>query len=423
MTSLRYGAAAAVALGLLASSVPLAAKVTLTFGGYYSKSGLSAPWAIMQKAIKDYEKTHPGVKIDYIDDTGVYWQTKMLTLIAAGKTPDIISLYQPWLMDYAERRLVEAFPENFTSRVKPKFNQAALSSLSYSKRLYALPTEYQVTALLSNNKILREAGVGSVPQSWSDLDALMTKLTVKNAAGQIQRWGLAADLAGWATPALFRILLSANGGVFSTKDGIAIDSSAGIKALEDLRRWFYQTKVATGNVGLIAQHKCAFTIGYPWHLYFIEEAFKDQVAANIGVNDMPAGPARRAAYDYSWGMAVAKGSKNKAEAYRFVEWLTTHVAPDEGMTYIGSAMASLGSLSAARADEGKGKFGKLSAWFNGFARNTDYSIPAYGLGNHQKIDEILYSEVQPVIDGKPSTNPPSALASAKKRLQALLKAK
>lgn len=417
--SLLIAFTAAAAINLVCMAGPVTAKtITLKFAGRYTKGAHLKGYEFMEKAIKEYERTHPGIKIEYIgeaDHEG--FRQKLLVMAAGGTIPDVMNLYQPWVFDFAERNIIQPYSTDIANRVRGKFYPVTINSLTTQSRLYAFPTENQVSALLYNKKVLREAGIGVVPKTWSELEELSMKLTVKNGP-VFKRQGFGSLLDSWATPAFFRTLLYANGGKFMEKNELLFNKSQGLQVLEDLRKWYTVQKIATVDYGAILTEKVAFSVGYPWHIGFLENKLKNNVSQVIGVAEMPAGSARRAAYHYSWGYSVAKASKHKREATQFAEWMATYPGAPDNMTYIGGALAVLGALPSVKNDAGKGKFGIMKEWYQGFTDNLEYAVPTDGLALQEKMDKTLFEELQPFIMGKGSAA--GALDNAKRKIQLMI---
>lgn len=416
-------AAGAVALGcavLGASSVAGAAKINLKFAGRYVQGAHQKGWEAFDKAIKQYEKEHPNINIDYVGVADhVAYREKLLTMAAAGQLPDVINLYQPWVYDYAARGIIAPLTADVANRVSSKFYPAAVRAMTSRGRLYGFATENQVTGLMYSKKILSEAGIGSVPGTWSGLMALASKLTAKNANGTIMRQGFGFEVTSWSLPGIFQAMLGAYGGKFSDKDGNPIfGGKEGLRLVSDLKDWLQVSRIASAGPSDVFNDKMAFAIAFPWYLISGGPKFKGKLDQSVGVTDMPAGPGGRASFHYTWGFGISATSKHKAEATAFAEWISTSPQVN-GSTYVGAAMAGLGSLPSVKADAGKGDFTINPGWFEGFLPNLDYAVATSHLPVQELVELGLYEEIAPALTGK--RTPENALDNAQRKVKEILK--
>ncbi|MGQ9632042.1 MAG: extracellular solute-binding protein [bacterium] len=103
-----------LALGILA--VPLSAQKVLKM--WNTAEALANP--ITQTYIEDFEKNHPGWKIEFFTYPWQEFRTKLLAAIAAGTGPDQMQLDTPWLVEFTDANLLDVAPASVTRDVRSK---------------------------------------------------------------------------------------------------------------------------------------------------------------------------------------------------------------------------------------------------------------------------------------------------------------
>lgn len=411
-----------VSTTLLLSMVPqsFAAKVKIRFAGRYVAGAHQKGWEAIDRAIKEYSKLHPEVKIEYIGVADhIAYREKLLTMGAAGQLPDIMNLYQSWIYEYASRNIISPIPADIANRVRDRYYPAAYRSMSYKGKLCGFATENQVTGLMYSKRVLAEAGMGSIPNTWDSLMGLAAKLTVRNANGTVKRQGFGAEVTSWSFPNFFRMWLAAYGGKFFDKDGEpAFVSREGLKLTSDLKDWYTGSRIASVDPLLVYADKGAFALAWPWYMISAGPRFKNKLDDSIGIAEVPAGPGGKVSFHYAWGYGLSSTSKCKKEALQFMEWLSTAPVATGAMSYVGATMAGLGSLPSVKGDAGRGEFATYPGWYGGFTKNLEYTLETETLPVQEQVELAIFDEISPVITGK--RTPENALDNTRRKLKIIL---
>ena len=284
---------------------------------------------LLKTAIPQFEKAS-GIKVNVESLQESQLTTKLTTEFATkSSTVDVFmtrplqegkmfyknSWYEPLAMDFAD------YPKNI------------LSVGTFADKTYIVPlvTEWQV--LYYRKDLLKAAGL-EVPKNFTELEAAAKKLHTADVAGIASR-GKGAAAVTQMSSYVYNF-----GGAYLDKGKAVFDTPA---ALEGIR---YYGKLV-GNYGpkgvtsmswenimpLFQAGKVAmWTEASVFYGQVVDPAKTQIPAENFGVANLPAGPKGNSPFIVcSWGMSVAKQSKNKEAAAKFLEWATGKELAIQGM--------------------------------------------------------------------------------------------
>ena len=214
--------------------------------------------------------------------------------------------YEPLSMDFAD------YPKN------------VLSVGTFGEKTYIVPlvTEWQV--LYYRKDLLSAAGI-KVPTTFAELEEAAKKLNSDAVAG------IASRGKGAAAVTQLSSYIYNYGGAYLDKGVAVFDSAPAVEATRFYGKLLgnYGPKGVTSMsweniMPLFQAGKVAMWTDASVFYGQIIDPTKTQVAAeNVGIANLPAGPKTNAPFIVSsWGMAMAKQSKNKELAAQFLTWAT-----------------------------------------------------------------------------------------------------
>lgn len=163
-------------------AVPRAEGVVLTYWGLWE------PESVMQSVFDDFQE-QTGIMVDYRQQSSRDYRTHLQSAIAAGSGPDVFRFHATWVPMLREE--LAPLPSRIMSVAEyeqifyPIFSQ----QLQHNGQLVGIPLMYDGLGLYYNVDILRTANE-EVPETWAELRALATRLTVRSG-NVIERGGLA----------------------------------------------------------------------------------------------------------------------------------------------------------------------------------------------------------------------------------------
>ena len=208
-----------------------------------------------------------------------------------------------------------------------------MGAASFGGKPYIVPlvTEWQV--LYYRKDLFEQAGI-KVPTTFDELEAAAKKLNSDSVAGIASRGKGAAAVTQMSS------YVYNYGGQYLDK-GVAVFNSK--PALEAAR--FYGkllgnygprgvTSMSWENIMPLFQagQIALWTDAAVFYGQIVDPAKTQVPAENVGIANMPAGPKTNSPFIVtSWGIAVAKQSKNKEMALKFLDWATSKDIAIKGM--------------------------------------------------------------------------------------------
>lgn len=283
--------------------------------------GLWEDKQVLDPLIKQYQKNNPGIVIDYQKMAPQEYKDRLLARSVKGIGPDIFRFHNTWLPEIKD--VVTPLPEKVmsTTEFEKTFYKIHQKDLKVGKYYYGLPLTIDGLVLISNDSLLKKAGINSPPANWDEIIEAVTRLTVKDNSGQIVTSGIAL---GTATNVehfsdIFGLMLLQNGGDLNN-----LDQPEAAEALESYRKFaeppndFWNENLPNSMVAFI-QEKVAMIIAPSWQVLSIKSANPDLVVKVTSIPSVPGGkPISLASY---WIEGVSRYSKNQLEAWKFLRFL------------------------------------------------------------------------------------------------------
>ncbi|GAA1783581.1 sugar ABC transporter substrate-binding protein [Leucobacter iarius] len=352
----------------------------------------------MEALIKDFNKEFPNITVKTQITPYANYFTKLQTQGSSNTLPDVFWLNGPNFQLYASNDMLEPMSKD----LKPADYPKALNDLySWQGTQYGAPKDFDTIAVYYNKAIFDEAGVAYPTADWTwdefhqKAKAISDKLKSKGI------YGVASGLNG-GQEVYYNTILQAGGSIISedgkksgyddpksiaglqfVRDLVADDSSPTPSQLSDTPQdqWFINGKSAMIWSGTWSN----------------SEFLGSQVKDSIAVAPLPKGE-RKATVIHGLANAVAKGSKNKAAALAFQNYLGSKQAA-ETQAKLGAANPAFNGTQQAFVDS--------APWDLNIFENaaTEYAFP-YPISKNtaawNKLENDLlpaaFSGEQPVPD-------------------------
>jgi multiple sugar transport system substrate-binding protein len=311
--------------------------VTLTYGWWSNgptKDNAMFAW------LKDFEKSHPNIKIKgEILPWPNYW-SKLQTTVAGGNAYDIVGVAGSQAAPYYDQGALYDLTSmpGYQDAVK-NLNQSSMQLCNWNGKQYSLPVGIYVPLLGYNKDLLKQAGVAFPdpvnPLTFQQFMALGQKLS-KNAGGKYTQYTFHP---GDFDPLWTNMVYMEGGKVYDNlvnPKKILINTPEGIKGLTDFQTLFTQHIAppfseltngpwGAGDIDSLLTDKVAFSrIGAFDFAQINEQKLQNKIGAtllfSINGNQVTLGNAN------SFG--IYKGSKNAAQAWEFIKW-ATQTEPDK----------------------------------------------------------------------------------------------
>ncbi|MFC4597040.1 ABC transporter substrate-binding protein [Cohnella hongkongensis] len=314
--------------------------------------------------VKAYEQIHPNVKIELQNVPFGELLKKITVSNISGEGADIYHIYSAWLPELTSSQSIDPAAGDYLADIQAGYGQNIQDSVSIDGKIYGYPTELTAYALNYNKRLFEEAGIAAPPKTWDELLDYAKRLT-KIENGQIVQQGFGV-ITGWDSGTVhpFLTLLHSNGGNFLAADGKAaeLDSPQALQTFElysqlidsqSTNREMSPANASTTGAYMnnFELEKTAMIIMANWWKSSLQATMGDKYA-NVATAPIPVGPSGTDSVSvfYSWLYSVSSHSKNKEEAWKFLQWVNSPEA--EGKSSVqGDWLLSQGIIPSRSSDQ------------------------------------------------------------------------
>ena len=302
---------------LLASSA--VAQDKLSIGTWmWNEPGIGEWW---QLAAKKFEEENPGVSLDVRNLPVNDYMTQLVVELSSGNPADVVSVSANLPEVQASGGLVPLNELIEASGVKDRIEQACWDRVTFDGNIMAVPIAGRTLVLLYNKEMFAEAGLNGAPTSPEQFLEYARKLTVKDSAGNVTRYG--ASMVHVNEEPTYEMLMMwsiAFGGRLTDGEKPTLTDPAVVKALSFMKTLYDEGLIPRGRPeddqrAIFANGESAMEIDGPWQVPFVRRVNPDLVP-NIEAARLPwEGPATGGP-----NVMVAVGNtENKELAWKFIE--------------------------------------------------------------------------------------------------------
>ncbi|OKK08543.1 sugar-binding protein [Streptomyces sp. CB03234] len=287
--------------------------------------------AIWQEIIKDFEAKNPDIKVTYVPIPSEDVQSKYDTAIAGGGLPDVGGVGAAYLANIVAQDALEPVGDRIEdSALKGKLVPSMVASVKSAggrgDEMYSVPTSASNGTLYYRTDLFKAAGLDA-PTTWAKFYEAATKLTdaKNNKFGYTIRGG-----AGSIAQALDAMYGQSGITSFWNGDKTTVNDSKNVAALEKYVGLFKRTtpeadvnndfkkmvaQFDTGTIGMLSHNLGSYTD-------HVKALGKDKFA---GIpNPVGDSGTRVQVSNPVDGLGLFKSSKNKAAAWKFIEFAVSH---------------------------------------------------------------------------------------------------
>ena len=317
---------------LLLGVAPAQAAVNLNM--YYPVAVGGPITKVIDDMIADFEKANPDIKVKAVyagnyDDTRV----KALAALKANQPVQLSVLFSIDVFELIDQGVIVPFDDFATTAEDKKwlasFYPALMANSKAKGKTWGIPFQRSTIVMYHNKDAFKEVGLdpNKPPTTWNEMVAMAQKLTKKDAAGNVSRWGLHIPSTGYAYW-MFQALCIQNGEELMNQDGnkTYFDKPAVIEAMQFWRDLAVKHKVmpeGTIDWGTLRQKFLEGATAMMWHTTGNLTAVRDGAKFNFGVSMLPA--SKRLGSPTGGGNFYIFKSANAEErkaALKFIKFMT-----------------------------------------------------------------------------------------------------
>jgi len=309
-----------------------------------------------QKVGEAFMQEHPEIQLEFYNEPWGDYFTKVQTLWASGDSaaiPDVLFLWPT--PKYAAQGVLENLDPYIE---KSGYNlddywPALLESAMYENSVYGFPRDIGLEVLYYNKDMFDEVGVPYPDETWTwdDLASAAEQLTVKDASGQVERYGLGMEAGKyllWVNQNNGSILDDMrNPSKCTLSEPAAADA---IQFFADLLNNGYAMRDADlsqagGDAAVFSSGKVAMIIQNSSRVSAFNAAGLNY---DVSVVPIPEG-GQRAASAGGAAWVMSSGSDNKDAAWTFLSWLQSTDGGQRLYTESGEIFPALRSTAESDA--------------------------------------------------------------------------
>lgn len=279
------------------------------------------------RAIADaFEKENPNIKINVeITPWDQYWM-KMDAAAQGGALPDIFWMHSSQISRYGRNRKLLDLTDRIKNSKKINLNnypEGLVELYSPDNKNYAIPKDYDTTALWYNKALFDEAGIPYPDETWTWDTLLETAKKLTNKENKIYGFGAPLNSHEGYYNFIFQ-----NGGYILSDDKkkCGYDDKKTLEALRcyidlGLKEGVSPTQKEFEEVSpltLFESGKLAMGIFGSWNVANFKQ--NEYVRENCDIAGLPMGEKRASVYN-GLGNAIGYNTKHPEEAWKFVEFL------------------------------------------------------------------------------------------------------
>lgn len=360
---------------------------------FLNAQGTSPREVALAQIIKDFEAANPDIRITV--ETQVFDQMtpKFLAAHSAGNAPDIIWALTDFLGDAINSGSLADLRPEFMSDWTPE--QVADRAGGYwdlceiDGKHYCLFTSRNYISIVYRKDLLAEAGIDPATlTTWEAFRAAAEKLTVKDANGNVVRYGFGQGFSEKQAdpPVLVPMMLATQGALFDANGKAQFATPEGVAAVtyvvEMIKAGVMPEQSVNWTVDDVYEQFAADRLAMIQGASVRVSTLQSKVGAdNVGLMLFP-GPSADVPHSPAvmtgWAVGVWSGSKAKSEAARFVDYMLGEESDSVWVT-VGGQSPGLQSTVAKASD------------FFGVPANDYLTVAAEGSANYGWLAPIDYS--------------------------------
>src|SRR5678816_3469397 len=177
---------------------------------------------VVTELIQDFEKQHPGIKVQVQQIPWSAAHEKLLTAYVGDATPDIAMLGNTWVPEFVAIDALEPLDARVAQSkdaIRSDYFQGIWDTNVVDGATYGIPWYVDTRVIFYRKDLLAAAGYSSMPTTWPDWLAAMQKIKSRMSDRQ---YPLLIPITEWPPPVIFGLqagspLLRDNGqyGAFS----------------------------------------------------------------------------------------------------------------------------------------------------------------------------------------------------------------
>jgi len=142
---------------------------------------------VVAELVREFERSHPGVKVEVQNLPWSAAHEKLLTAYAGGTTPDLCQLGNTWIPEFAALdalRPLDAMVADSPAIDAGDYFPGIWATNRVDGKLYGVPWYVDTRLLFYRQDLLAQAGYPAPPRSWAEWTAMLDAIKQRDVRGQ-----------------------------------------------------------------------------------------------------------------------------------------------------------------------------------------------------------------------------------------------
>ncbi|MBI5630899.1 MAG: ABC transporter substrate-binding protein [Elusimicrobia bacterium] len=281
--------------------------------------------------IKKFEEKNPGIHVEMVEGPSAPNTREDMyatSFMAQEDSYDFAHMDVAWLAKFAAQGWLKPLDGYFAAQEQEKFLPGDIAGSKFNGKIYRVPNQSDGGLLYYRKDLLKARGL-TPPRTWDELVAAAKKIQ-----SPPNLWGYVFEGKQYECLVCnFLELAWGNGGeLIDEKGQVLIDRPEAVQALQWMVDAVHKHKISPPGVltyqeeearHVFQEGQAVFMRNWPyaWELMQKEGS---PVKGKVGIVPMVHGKGRSAAALGGWGFGISAFSKHPDEAWKFIEFLTTH---------------------------------------------------------------------------------------------------
>jgi sn-glycerol 3-phosphate transport system substrate-binding protein len=427
LTFVRTAAAAALAGLALSAAGPLRAQAPVEVSFYYPVAVGGPVAKTIDGFAQAFMKDNPGIKVTPIY-AGTYQETivKALTAHKSGTPPVTSVLLSTDMFTLIDEDAIVPI-DNFVKTADDKawlngFYKAFMLNSQTAGKTWGVPFQRSTVVMYWNKELFKEAGLDpdKPPTTWGQLKDAATRLTKKDASGNVSQWGVQIPSSGFPYW-LFQTLTTPNDAILANETGTQVRFDDP-KVIEALRYWVDLGKAGVHPPGVVEwgttpkdffERKTAIMFTTTGNLTNVKSNAKfDFGVAMIPGNKRKGGSPTGGGNFYIFKQASAA---QQEAAFKFIKWVTqpeiaAKWSMDTGYVAVSPAAYETPTLKKYGADFPAALVAR---------DQLPVSVAEFSTHDNQRVTKALNDGLQAALTG--TKTPEQAMKDAQREAERILR--
>jgi len=368
--------------------------VTLQYWGLWEND------EVTRQFIAGFEAKNPGITVQYTQESPKQYRERLMSAINRGEGPDVFRFHNTWIPMLRMQLATVPSDVMTVSEFSSTFFPVVVNNLVAGDSIFGIPLMIDGLGLYINDDLFATAGV-SPPSTWTDLENIVPRLTVKNGTAIVTgaiALGTATNVEHYSD--ILGLLFYQNGANLLSLTGAEAEQALVFyRSFADPTSPRYTWSDGMDNsVSAFANGRVAMILAPSWRAH---EIALINPKLRFHIEPVPQLQGNTVAWASYWVEGVNSRSPNQAAAWEFVKYMTgkegaaSLYSEEAKVRDFGEPYARIDLAETIQNDPFTGAYVKQA----GYARSFPIASRTYDNGLNDRLIQYLTDAINGMAGG------------------------